>query len=314
MSFLDQYEKDLSQQTHSGPHKIDADRQLLNRNVFESLTDVLPFDDIHKQSDCDLIYRFLIAKKWDVSEAVKALREYSAFRKEHRLNEILWESVPEEMRTVLACDYSGFDLEGHPIFFDRPDPKGITTLLNKFTRDELMKTHFRMMEQGRRLCKEYKTDRVTCILDLTNLTMSVVANTAAIGFLKAMAHVDQSMYPENMRFMLICNGGWTFSALYKVLKPFLDPRVQQKINFIGSGANLLTDLDKFTTRDAVPLVLGGSNAGTPLLKDEDLRRVPAGTPPVVRNMEEHTVEVGSPMQDASRFPVPESDGIDADDL
>lgn len=315
MTYVEEYENDLATQTHSGPHVIDAERQQLNRAVFNNVRDIMPFDDIHKKSDCDLIYRFLIAKKWVVKDTANALREYMTFRAENKLNEILWEKVPEAMKTVIACDYSGFDKEGHPIFFDRPDPKGLGELLKAFSKDELMRVHYRMMEQGRRLCKMYQTDRVTCILDLSQLNMAILTNLAAMTFLKSMAHNDQQMYPENMRFMLICNGGWTFSSIYKVLKPLLDPRVQQKINFIGSGSNLLTDLDKFVPRAAVPTILGGDNKGVLLLPDEALRKIPVGTPPIVgpASVAECAMEYGSPKADAkAQLPVP--DNIDPDDL
>lgn len=317
MGFKEDYVKDLQSQTRSGPHHIDAERQALNERVFNAVQDILPFADIHKSSDCDLIYRFLIAKKWDVDLTIQGLREYIAFRKTLRLDEIIWESVPDDMRTVLACDYSGFDQEGHPIFFDKPDPKGLSILLTKFSREELMRAHYRQMELGRRLCKMYRTDRVTCILDLSLLNMSLITNPSAVGLLKHMAHQDQTMYPENMRFMLICNGGWTFSSLYKILKPLLDPRVQQKINFMSSGASMLTDMEKFVRRDSIPNFLGGGSSGTPLLSDADIKRLPIGTAPIeLQDIDTAaTTELlfGSPrMQDRALMPVPED--IDPEDL
>ncbi|CUG94063.1 Hypothetical protein, putative [Bodo saltans] len=311
-SFADDYERDIAAQKHSGPHLIDDERKALNRAVFTLIKDLLPIPDIHKKSDCDLIYRFLIAKKWKPEDAAKGLREYVAFRIENRLDEILWETVPAEMSEVLACDYSGFDTEGHPIFCDKPDPKGLGLLLDKFTKEELMRAHLRMMEIGRRLCKEYQTDRVSCILDLSLLNMAVVTNPKAMGFIKAMAHVDQTQYPENVRRMFICNGGWTFSALYKVLKPLLDPRVQEKINFIAGGAKLTSDLEKFVKTEYIPLALGGKSKGVPLTNWQQLRSLPVKTPPSIGQsvVSEEDLEYGSPH--ASSYPVP--DDVDPDDL
>lgn len=311
-SFSEEYERDLAGQRHSGPHAMDDEKKAFNRAVFNQIKDILPIQDIHKKSDCDLIYRFLIAKKWKPDDAAKALREYVVFRKENRLDEILWEDVHEEMKAVLACDYSGFDREGHPIFCDRPDPKGLGALIAKFSKDELMRAHLRMMEIGRRLCKEYQTDRVSCILDLSLLNMSIITNPTAVGFIKTMAHVDQTMYPENVRRMFICNGGWTFSSLYKVLKPLLDPRVQQKINFIAGGAKLTSDLEQFVKIEAVPVALGGKSNGTPLTNWQQLRSLPVQTPPKVGQavVAEEDLDYASPQ--ASSFPVP--DDIDPEDL
>ena len=301
---MEEYQRDILAQKHSGPHPIDDERRSLNKTVAGLVKDIIPFNDIHKKSDCDLIYRFLIAKKWDVNEAAKGLREYMAFRQEHNLNTILWEGVDPEVRSVLACEYSGFDKEGHPIFSDKPDPKGLGILLTKFSKESLMRTHFRMMEEGRRCCQMFQTDRVTCILDLSLLNMSVITNPAAMGFLKSMAHIDQTMYPENMRFMLICNGGWTFSSMYKILKPLLDPRVQQKINFIGN--NYLQEMAPFVLPEYIPASLGGSSKGEPLVDYVALAALPAGTPPAIKGavVDDLDIDIGSPTLE-SKHPVPE---------
>lgn len=277
------YESELTRITHSGPHPIDEERRQKNREVCTMILDILPINDIHKVSDCDLIYKFLIARRWDCEAAAKGLRDYATWRTENKLNEIMWEEFPPETR-ALACEFRGFDRFGHPVFYDKPDPKLIADLLTKFPRELLLRIHFKVMEWGRRLCKQLRTDRVSCVLDLSMLTMGIVTNTRAIGFMKEMSHMDQQMYPENMRTMLICNGGWSFNAIWKIIRPLLDERVQKKIQFMGTS-NMAADIDKWVSLDQVPVKFGGSDVSNPRLDDDaHLATLPVGTPPVVQGV------------------------------
>ena len=161
--------------------------------------------------------------------------------------------------------------------------------------------------------------------------MSMVTNPSALRFMKELAHEDQTMYPENMRFMLICNGGWTFSAAYKVIKPVLDPRVQLKINFMGSKDALYSDLDKFVEKSNLPESLKGTLPSTPLLDVEELQKseqkgaapLPLSSPlraaahknPAEFLIDNSGIIVASPNAPQSGSPPPEEiDEIDADDL
>ena len=204
--------KDLAEITVSGPHEIGPEQREFNKQVYEECQDIIPFDDIHKKSDCDLIYKFGIARKWDVDLTVKNLHEYIEFREEHSLNEILWSELPEEALAV-RCRWQGFDKFNNPVFYDKPDPKLIGILLTKLPREVLLRVHFMVMEQGRRWCLSHGGDRVTCVMDLQMCGSAVLTNAKAIGFLKEISKLDQHHYPENMRTMCILNGGWTFSGI-----------------------------------------------------------------------------------------------------
>ena len=94
MSATDPYEEELKRFEHSGPHEIDDERREKNREVRALLKDIMPIDDIHKISDCDLVFKFLIARRWDSEAAAKGLREYATWRAGNKMNEVLWEEMP----------------------------------------------------------------------------------------------------------------------------------------------------------------------------------------------------------------------------
>lgn len=127
------------------------------------LKQILPIPDIHKVSDCDLIYRFLIARRMDVTAAVRDILHYIAFREKYNMNGILWDReveatfngldgeelmqfVMNEMkrkgcttadkvklpRPLLQAGWaawnSGVDKQGHVLFYQRPNPKELAML------------------------------------------------------------------------------------------------------------------------------------------------------------------------------------------
>jgi hypothetical protein len=278
----DDYEAELARITKSGPHEIDSERRELNRVVLAELTDIVPFNDIHKVSDCDLIYRFLIAHRWEPAAAMAALREYMAWRDEMKLNTLLWEDLPAAVLPLLP-KFMGTDLDGNPVFYDRPDPKETGLIMVEVPRETILRAHFVMMEQGRRLCKIMGVDRVSCILDMTKLNMAIVTNPSAVGLLKESSKLDQKYFPENMRSIMICNGGWTFSILWKVMRPLLDVRVQNKVKLIASGDKRAADMEQYVDLAQVPRTFGGSadeitGHGFPML--DEVKSTPIGTPPI----------------------------------
>ncbi|KPA75166.1 hypothetical protein ABB37_08828 [Leptomonas pyrrhocoris] len=127
------------------------------------LKQIMPIPDIHKVSDCDLIYRFLIGRRMDVKLALGDLLHYIGFRERYDLNGILWDReveatfngldgeelmqfVMSEMkrknyttadkvklpRPLLQAGWaawnSGVDRRGHAIFYQRPNPKELAML------------------------------------------------------------------------------------------------------------------------------------------------------------------------------------------
>jgi 23S rRNA A2030 N6-methylase RlmJ len=54
------------------------------------------------------------------------------------------------------------------------------------------------------------------------------------NLLQTAAGVTSNNYPENMGAMFIVNAPWTFTAIWSIVKNFLDERTTKKIQIIGS--------------------------------------------------------------------------------
>lgn len=257
-SWREQYELDFSAITGSGIHTFTPEHKQKNRLVMQAVEDILPLKDINKTNDCDMIYRYLIARHWDVELAAKSIREYIQWRAEERIDEVMWEPVAPRVSETVASFY-GVDKEGYPLLWDAPNPKLVVEVLKSTSKEEMLRAHYKMMESARYLSRTNGVDRISYVLDLTLVTVSSVTSES-IGILKEMSKKDQTYYPEVMRRMLICNGGWAVTAAWKVIRPLLDERVQKKIQFLKDAPSVVT-LQEFIEAESIRHKYGGGGKG-----------------------------------------------------
>ena len=244
----------LATQTTCGPHEIDDEKRMIHLQFQKQVAHLLPINDPHKLNDVDLLYRFLIARNWDIALAEKMLTDHVAWRMENDIDGLLRETFPDDIMENYSGGFMGVDIHGNPLYFERPDPKGIAYLLGKYERKVLVRWHLLKMEIRRRRAKLMGKDRTTSVLDLSLVGVGILANTTVLGFLKEIAHIDQANFPECMRYLVIINAPWTFSTVWAVIQKFLDERVQKKIN-IFKGAE---GIAKFAALDQVPKAFGGT--------------------------------------------------------
>ena len=67
--------------------------------------------------------------------------------------------------------------------------------------------------------------------------------------------MGQNRYPETMGKFYIINAPWTFSAIWAVIRPWLDEVTASKVDILGTGymETLLSQIDK----ENLPKDLGG---------------------------------------------------------
>ncbi|EPY24694.1 hypothetical protein STCU_03546 [Strigomonas culicis] len=301
---------------------------------YRTLRQILPIPDIHKVSDCDTIYRFIIARKGDEKLAVQDLLYYIAFREKYNLNHILWDREVEAMqngmdgeellqqtieliakktkdkdpstvnlkklkvpRSLLQVGWSawncGVDRTGHVVYYQKPNPKELALLDRRWKYVEgaydcrspsfdatppyanlLVRLYLRVIENGRRLSRllnyngqtliredlqsdvrEYDSDRrfrengggMNCLLDVGSVKLSHLTGPKckdAIRVFRMLSVMSQFYYPENMKKMIIINGGLIFNFVFKMIKPWLDPQTQKKITLLSAtNAASVDDLE-----------------------------------------------------------------------
>lgn len=130
--------------------------------------------------------------------------------------------------------------DGRPIYIERLGQLDIAALYAATTQERLLQ----------RLVSEYENcflDRfpacsrayghpveTSCtILDLYNVSLSKFYQVK--DYVSRASSVGQDRYPETMGKFYIINAPWAFSAVWAVIKPWLDPATVAKINILGSG-------------------------------------------------------------------------------
>lgn len=255
MSIPPDYQRDFDAMTRSGPVLLDEDKRRKNLALCRALKDILPIKDIYKVNDCDLLYRFLIARHWNLEQAQDYVRRYAKRRQSENLDGLLLEDVNEEIAAVISLIY-GFDKDGLPVLWMFVDPGRLLSCMKRYGMESLIRAQTRTMEQARFLSRARGVDRCTYVIDLGKVTMSAV-NSTTLGFVRELTTMLQQYYPEVMWRMLVYNTGWAVSGAWKVLKPFVDARVQDKIRFFNC-APTVASLAEFVTSNNVLPSLGGT--------------------------------------------------------
>lgn len=91
-------------------------------------------------------------------------------------------------------------------------------------------------------------------MDLNNVGLSSFYRVK--DYVMAASSVGQDRYPETMGKFYIINAPWAFSAVWSVIKPWLDEVTVKKIDIVGSGYK--ETLLKQIPPESLPKEFGGT--------------------------------------------------------
>jgi hypothetical protein len=239
-------------QTRSGKHDISEEQRELNKQVREQITSI---PDAKKINEEDLVYRFLIANKWDVPNTVQALKNYTDWRTSANIDNVTEETFPQEICETAMCGFHGVDKQGNPVYYDQPSQGGVRTLLKKFDIETLKRWHAYTMECARSLYKHIGKDRITIVMDLSGIGLSTFTDKKVMNLLKDNAKFDQEMYPEHLWSLYVINAASSFTFCWKILSAMLDERVLAKIKILGKDYH--DELFQLIDKKHVPQDFGG---------------------------------------------------------
>jgi len=163
-------------------------------------------------------------------------------------------------------DVFGNDALGHPLLVHRIgelEPAELLTecggafevaaMQRQYVRDfELIGAHKREIgaERGAMIYKH------VAIIDLSGFGTKHMGS-AFRGPVKETIDLSQYFYPECLWKMFIINAPWIFSALWRVVSPWLDPVTKTKIHVLKG--DFLTEMQQNDIPlDALPVSLGGT--------------------------------------------------------
>ncbi|KIY52580.1 hypothetical protein FISHEDRAFT_35007 [Fistulina hepatica ATCC 64428] len=189
-----------------------------------------------------LLLRFLRARKFDYVKSKEMLLNAEQWRKDFGVDEIVSSfNFPEkeQVNKYYPQYYHKMDKEGRPIYVERLGLLDIKALYSCTTQDRLLKRlvleYERFLEQRLPACSRaigHPVETSCTILDLANVSLSNFYHVKDYVF--AAAGVGQDRYPECMGKFYIINAPWAFSAVWRIIKPWLDEVTVAKIDIIGS--------------------------------------------------------------------------------
>jgi hypothetical protein len=127
------------------------------------------------------------------------------------------------------------------------------------TDDEIFLRHIHMSELQRvraeriSISQQRLVTKSIVIMDLTGIP--VFLDWALLRMLKRFSESDQLYYPETLKHLLVINAPSYFTAIWAVVKPWIDEETIKKVQIFGNDflPFLLTKLDA----NQIPVEYGG---------------------------------------------------------
>ena len=237
-----------------------------------------PLDDV-------TLCRYLLADRradgsYDPDESYRRLLSALEFRKRARCDDIVRRLVDSSARddddamippAVRKCQrlrvgiWAGTDRERRPVVFERLGQFLSSGNVSRVDKDDwttsylyFLETHFAKMRESAS-SSGVVVDRIVYFADLRGVYGSIINGGIwkVVPLLKALARTVECHYPELVDHITLFNVPRAASAVYSVVRGFLDPVTAGKIELhpgvpYGRFAELLTE-------DVVPVEYGGRN-------------------------------------------------------
>lgn len=215
-------------------------------------------DKIAHMPDVQLI-KFCIARQFNMPKVCLMIDKHLAWAAEFKPTDD--EYFPDGMAQDYPVGFSGaLDRDNNIIYVERPGNAGKchpSDFVSRYGLPTIARWHVAQIETGKRMMKEgnFKSKRVTCIVDLSNLGD---CGSPMVKFAKTIAAIDQDNYPEHLSKLFIVNAPSFFSAVWKLVRFFVDDRTKNKV-FILNQKEQRDVLLKYLREEDLPTFVGGTS-------------------------------------------------------
>jgi len=198
------------------------------------------------------LFRFLDANEGVFEDAVAQFREMLHVQEEAGIPELRkevegkpWapESLPsgsEKLFRLIKADMWGFTPDGDMLMV-QCDGQAQLDEISKIPDEDIFSAFYFMMELRQdhldRLSEEsQKVCKVFQIRDLSGLSLiKVTGNAFILNRMKAIMETSRTVYPENVRKVVLLNAPTGFDMLWSLLKPVMSQRMQNKVLFLSTA-------------------------------------------------------------------------------
>jgi hypothetical protein len=210
-----------------------------------------------------LLLRFLKARRFDVSKALKMFLDYLAWRIEANVDETVKSYVFPEAKAVAALYprfYHKTDRRGRPIYIEQLGFLNVNKLFGISTPERIIQAYVREYEKVLAYrfpaCSTkagHHIEQGCTILDLKGVPLTQFNQVRKI--VQQVSSIAQNYYPETLGRMFIINAPLLFKGVWAMVKPMLDENTVAKISVLSSHyeKELLEDIDP----QSLPAFYGG---------------------------------------------------------
>ncbi|KAH9916783.1 CRAL-TRIO domain-containing protein [Fomitopsis serialis] len=196
---------------------------------------------VPERHDDALLLRFLRARRFDVEKAKAMLLACEQWRKDFGVDELQKNFDFQEKAEVdkyYPQYYHKIDKDGRPVYIEQLGKLDIGKLYAITTSErqlkrlvyEYEKNNSERMPACSRL-SGHPVETSCTILDLQGVSISNFYRVK--DYVMQASAIGQDRYPESMGKFYIINAPWAFSAVWSIIKPWLDEVTVSKIDILG---------------------------------------------------------------------------------
>jgi len=209
------------------------------------------------------LLKFLRARKFDLAAAKEMLLSAEQWRKDFGVDDIMKNfdfNEKAEVDKYYPQFYHKTDKEGRPVYVERLGLLDIGKLYSVTTAERQLKRlvyeYEKFIHERLPACSEavgYPVETSCTILDLNGVSLTNFYRVK--DFVMQAASIGQDRYPETMGKFYIVGAPWAFSAVWSMVKPWLDAVTVAKIHILSSSyqETLLKQIDE----ENLPSIFGG---------------------------------------------------------
>ncbi|KAI0069285.1 hypothetical protein BV25DRAFT_121111 [Artomyces pyxidatus] len=198
---------------------------------------------VEERMDDATLLRFLRARKFDVVKTKEMLLAAEQWRKDFGVDDIMANFDFKEKAEVdkyYPQYYHKTDKDGRPVYIERLGKLDIKALYAATTPERQLQRlvyeyerslRTRLPASGR--AAGHPVETFCTILDLYNVSLTNFYRVK--DYVMSAASIGQDRYPEIMGKFYIINAPWAFSAVWTVIKPWLDEVTVSKIEILGGS-------------------------------------------------------------------------------
>lgn len=203
------------------------------------------------------------ARKFDVPKVHEMFKNYLDWRVKDDVENVEDFDFSEQLKIkeVYPHGYHHTDKYGRPIYIEIISKCNIDEVLKRSSEERMMKYYVKEYERVLRYrfdCCGIKFGKIieqSCTIICANgLGVSILGGKVK-RFMGLASNICQNYYPEMLGVMYIINAGFFFSAIWAVVKVFIDEKTANKIKVLKS--DYLTEFANHIDLETFPKVLGG---------------------------------------------------------